>query len=85
MKNTLLETQAIEKEVAEELPPMVRIENWEVDDTFRGGTPCLHGNVYGHPCLLDGELAYTSPLVWISEGACLAQTYSRLYALGRKA
>ena len=80
----LEETQKVEHEAEEELPPLVRIENWEKDTAYRYGTLCLHGNVYGHPNLMEGELAYTSPVQWISEGAALAQTHSRLYALGKR-
>ena len=76
-------TQSIQQEASEELPPIVRLENWErlYNDS---NSPNLRGDAYGHPNFTDGQSVITSRLQWISEGACLAQTVSRLYALGRK-
>ena len=83
MEKILEATQVILHEATEELPPLVRLENWEHYHEFAKHK--LRGDAYGHPNFPDGYKVITSRLQWISEGACLAQTQSRLYALGRKA
>ena len=66
-------------ETPEKEKPMPRLENWQ-----RGifhGYDRLHGNVFGHPNYTDGELIFTSYVVWIAGD--LAQCKSRMYQLGK--
>lgn len=76
----------------------VKLENWSfVDNSWAGACRypylsefkpiqegfCLHGNVYGHPKVIDGNRCHTSPVVSIEVGARTATTRSgTIYELG---
>lgn len=76
----------------------VKLENWSfVDDNWRGLArfpyleefvpikegACLVGQVQGHPKIIDGHRAYTSPVEKIDSGARTATTRSgTVYELG---
>lgn len=75
MESSVVERQATDEEVKR---PCV-LKNWE--RVFDYGYDRLHGNVYGHPVMPEGELIFTSKLIWIQDN--LAQCLSRIYQLDK--
>ena len=68
---------------------VVRIENWSVvpldGDGYippEAGTPCLSGNVFGHPHFNDGKRVSTSAIIGRDEKEEVIICGSRRYKLG---
>ncbi|HQT65799.1 MAG: hypothetical protein B7Z71_00500 [Acidocella sp. 21-58-7] len=61
------------------------LEDWWVLHTPYDNSLCLAAHqLSNHPHLTAGNLAYSSPLIWLDERLGWARTVSRIYRLGRK-
>jgi len=61
-------------------PDLPRLERWKHCEDFFG-VPHLHGFVYNHPKIPDGEYVKTSDIVWFDPMLNLCQTRHTLYCL----
>jgi hypothetical protein len=57
----------------------VMIDNWKVG---KREVPCLLGNAFGHPTIIDGGASISSELFYFDPEGGIARTLSRWYRLG---